>query len=145
MIPLRLPLYIRRIPCCGKTFRIEAFLLCFIHYTQQYPLAFYHICHPVWVSTSKFVRWETKMEKKVLGTFRFCSLSLPSRNTLHTDQVAFASPFKNSPHNVSCTGFTQFKSAEIKTQKLLGDYSSENSEYNRRELRTLEIYFLESV
>ena len=34
MIPLRLPLYIRRIPCCGETFRIEAFLLwisCYVH------------------------------------------------------------------------------------------------------------------
>ena len=68
-----------------------------------------------------------------------------SRNTLHTDQVAFDSPFKNSPNNVSCTDFTQSECTKIKTRKLLGDYSSENSECNRRELRTLEIHFLESV
>ena len=49
------------------------------------------------------------------------------------------------PNNVSCTGSKQGECAKIKTQKLLGDYSSENSECNRRELRTLEIYFLESV
>ena len=34
---------------------------------------------------------------------------------------------------------------KIKTRKLLGDYSSENSGCNRSELRTLEIHFLESV
>ena len=88
---------------------------------------------------------KVRTEKKVPGTLCLLSLSPSSRNTLHTDQVSFASPFKNSPNNVSCTGFTQSKSTEIKTQKLLGDYSSENSECNRRELRTLEIHFLESV
>ena len=145
MIPLRLPLYIRRIPCCGETFRIEAFLLCFIHYMQQYPLAFYHICHPVWASTSNFVRWERETRYYVPSTLCILSLSPSSRNTLHTDQVSFASPFKDSPNNVSCTGFTLSECNPIKTRKLLGDYSSENSECNRRELRTLEIYFLESV
>ena len=88
---------------------------------------------------------KARTEKEVPGTLCLLSLSPSSRNTLHTDQGAFASPFKNSLNNVPCTGFTQFKSTEIKTQKLLGDYSSENSECNRRELRTLEIYFLESV
>ena len=88
---------------------------------------------------------KVRTEKKVPGTLCLLSLSPSSRNTLHTDQGAFASPFKNSLNNVPCTGFTQFKSTEIKTQKLLGDYSSQNSECNRRELRTLEIYFLESV
>ena len=88
---------------------------------------------------------EARTEKKVPGTLRLRFLSLPSRNTIHTDQVAVASPFKNSPNNISCTGFTQSECNPIKTRKLLGDYSSENSECNRRELRTLEIYFLESV
>ena len=90
---------------------------------------------------------KARTEKKVPGTLCLLSLSLSlsSRNTLHTDQFAFASPFKNSPNNVSCTGFTLSECTKIKTQKLLGDYSSENSECNRRELRTLEIYFLESV
>ena len=46
---------------------------------------------------------------------------------------------------VECTGLTPFECAKIKTRKLLGDYSSENRECNRRELRTLEIHFLESV
>ena len=40
---------------------------------------------------------EPKMEKKVPGTFRFCSLSLPSRNTLHTDQVALTIHLKLHP------------------------------------------------
>ena len=70
-------------------------------------------------------------------------LSLPSRNTLHTERAH--QPIQNPPNNVSCTGFTPSECAIIKTRKLLGDYSSENSECNRRELRTLEIYFLESV
>ena len=39
---------------------------------------------------------EPKMEEGVLGTFRFCSLSLPSRNTLHTDQVALT--IYSEPH-----------------------------------------------
>ena len=88
---------------------------------------------------------KVRTEKKVPGTLCLRFFSLPSRNTLHTDQVAVASPFKNSPNNISCTGFTQSECNPIKTRKLLGDYSSENSECNRRELRTLEIYFLESV
>ena len=79
------------------------------------------------------------------STLCILSLSPSSRNTLHTDQVSFASPFKDSPNNVSCTGFTLSECNPIKTRKLLGDYSSENSECNRRELRTLEIHFLESV
>ncbi len=62
---------------------------------------------------------EPKMEKKVPGTFRFCSLSLPSRNTLHTDQAAFASPFKNSPNNDSCTNFTQVECTKNKNTKAL--------------------------
>ena len=33
---------------------------------------------------------KARTEKKVPGTFRFSSLTLPSRNTLHTDQVALA-------------------------------------------------------
>ena len=40
---------------------------------------------------------EPKMEEGVLGTFRFCSLSLPSRNTLHTDQVALTIHLKLHP------------------------------------------------
>ena len=66
-----------------------------------------------------------------------------SRNTLHTDRAHQS--IQNPLNNVSCTGFTPFECAKIKTRKLLGDYSSENSECNRRELRTLEIHFLESV
>ena len=40
---------------------------------------------------------EPKMKKKVPGTFRFCSLSPPSRNTLHTDQVALTIHLKRHP------------------------------------------------
>ena len=40
-----------------------------------------------------------------------------SRNTFHTDQVAFASPFKNSPNNVSCIDFTQFECTKNKNTK----------------------------
>ena len=57
---------------------------------------------------------KVRIEKKVPGTLCLFSLSPSSRNTLHTDQVSFASPFKNSPNNVSCTGFSQSKSTEIK-------------------------------
>ena len=102
--------------------------------------------YPIWDKCFKVCPLrKVRTEKKVPGTLCLLSLPLPSRNTLHTDQVAFASPFKNSSNNVSCTGFTLSEYTEIKTRKLLGDYSSENSECNRRELRTLEIYFLESV
>ena len=87
---------------------------------------------------------EPKMEEGVLGTFRFCSLSLPSRNTLHTDQVALTIHLKLHPTIVNAP-ILLIVTSKIKTRKLLGDYSSENSECNRRELRTLEIYFLESV
>ena len=100
---------------------------------------------PYWASISKFVRWERETRYYVPSTLCILSLSPSSRNTLHTDQVSFASPFKDSPNNVSCTGFTLSECNPIKTRKLLGDYSSENSECNRRELRTLEIHFLESV
>ena len=71
------------------------------------------------------------------------SLSPPSRNTLRTDRAHQS--IQNPLNNVSCTGFTPSECAVIKTRKLLGDYSSENSECNRRELRTLGNFFLESV
>ena len=69
---------------------------------------------------------------------------LPSRNTLHTDQVALTIHLKLHPTIVNAP-ILLIVTSKIKTRKLLGDYSSENSECNRRELRTLEIYFLESV
>lgn len=40
---------------------------------------------------------EATTEQKVLGTFRLCSLSLPSRNTLHADQVALTIHLKLHP------------------------------------------------
>ena len=57
------------------------------------------------------------MEKEVPGTLCILSLSPSSRNTLHTDQVAFASPFKNSPNNISCADFTQFECTKNKNTK----------------------------
>ena len=143
MIPLRLPLYIRRIPCCGKSFRIEAFLLCFIRCTKQYPLAFYHLRHPVWARTSKFVRWERETRYYVPSTLCILSLSPSSRNTLHTDRAHKFILEVSTLLNVQV--LSRLNALKIKTRKLLGDYSSENSECNRRELRTLEIHFLESV
>ena len=83
------------------------------------------------------------MEKKVPSTLCLLSLSPPSRNTIHTDRAHQS--IQNPLNIVECTGSTPSECALIKTRKLLGDYSSENSECNRRELRTLEIYFLESV
>ena len=86
---------------------------------------------------------KARMEKKVPSTLCLVSLSPSSRNALHTDRAHQS--IQNPLNNVSCTVFTPFECAKIKTRKLLGDYSSENSECNRSELRTLEIYFLESV
>ena len=60
---------------------------------------------------------KARMEKKVPSTLCLLSLSPSSRNTLHTDQVAFASPFKNSPNNVSCIDFTQFECTKNKNTK----------------------------
>ncbi len=85
---------------------------------------------------------KARMEKKVPSNLCILSLSPPSRNTLHTDR---AHQSIQPPNNVSGTVSKQGECAKIKTRKLLGDYSSENSECNRRELRTLEIHFLESV
>ena len=85
------------------------------------------------------------MEKKVPSTLCLLSLSPSSRNTLHTDQVALTIHLKLHPTIVNAPIRHNVNAQKIKTQKLLGDYSSENSECNRRELRTLEIYFLESV
>lgn len=80
------------------------------------------------------------------GTLCLLSLPLPSRNTLRTDQVALAIHSEAHPTMFHAQVLRCLNArTEIKTQKLLGDYSSENSECNRRELRTLEIYFLESV
>ena len=86
---------------------------------------------------------KARMEEKMPSTLWLLSLSPPSRNTLHTDRAHQS--IQNPLNIVECTGSTQSECALIKTRKLLGDYSSENSECNRRELRTLEIYFLESV
>ena len=60
---------------------------------------------------------KARMEKKVPSTLCLLSLSPSSRNTFHTDQVAFASPFKNSPNNVSCIDFTQFECTKNKNTK----------------------------
>ena len=68
---------------------------------------------------------KARMEKKVPSTLCLLSLSPPSRNTLHTDRAHQS--IQNPLNNVSGTGFTPFECATIKTRKLLGDYSSENS------------------
>lgn len=75
------------------------------------------------------------------------SASFPSPRPpeIRFTQTEFAEPIRIPLNNVSCTDFTQFECTKNKNTKLLGDYSSENSECNRRELRTLEIHFLESV
>ena len=60
------------------------------------------------------------MEEGVLGTFRFCSLSLPSRNTLHTDQVALTIHLELHPTIVNTPIRHNVNAQKIKTQKLLG-------------------------
>ena len=96
------------------------------------------------LSIQRFSARKAKMEKKVPGTLClrsfFCHLEIrftPTKS--HSQSVQHAA------NHCSCTDSIQCECAKIKTRKLLGDYSSENSECNRRELRTLEIHFLESV
>ena len=136
--PFRLQILIAFTIESGKSFAY-LFRRAFIFLLEQS----HYFCETIVGKPSKFVRWER------LGRRRKCpalsaSFPFPCPPEIRFTQTAPLIYF-GSLNIVECTGSTQSECALIKTRKLLGDYSSENSECNRRELRTLEIHFLESV
>ena len=85
------------------------------------------------------------MEKKVPSTLCLLSLSPPPEIRFTQTKSHLLVHSKIHPTMFHALILLSLNVQKIKTRKLLGDYSSENSECNRSELRTLEIHFLESV
>lgn len=88
---------------------------------------------------------KARMEKKVPSTLCLLSLSPPPEIRFTQTKSHLLVHSKIHPTMFHALILLSLNVQKIKTRKLLGDYSSENSECNRSELRTLEINFLESV